>query len=104
MPILYLLLPLSLLIVLAIGVSLCWAVLSGQYDAVDEEGRAIFQDEDDAPMPLAYAEPGAATIAMEAALNRPYPNSPSCPVTSVSKSSSRNGRIASATGCNCLET
>lgn len=48
MPILYLLLPLSLLIVLAIGVSLCWAVLSGQYDAVDDEGAAILR-EDDAP-------------------------------------------------------
>lgn len=52
MPILSLLLPLSLLIVLAIGVSLCWAVLSGQYDAVDKDGAAILR-EDDAPAPSA---------------------------------------------------
>lgn len=46
MTILYLLLPLSLVFVLLIGASLCWAIFSGQYDAADDEGAAIFRDED----------------------------------------------------------
>ncbi|MGN6660251.1 MAG: cbb3-type cytochrome oxidase assembly protein CcoS, partial [Achromobacter mucicolens] len=40
MTILYLLLPLSLLFVLAIGVSLWWAVFNGQYDDTDNAGTA----------------------------------------------------------------
>ncbi len=46
MTILYLLLPLSLLIVMGIGVALCWAVLAGQYDATDSAGAAILDDDD----------------------------------------------------------
>ena len=46
MTILYLLLPLSLLFVLAIGVSLWWAVFNGQYDDTDSAGTAILRDDD----------------------------------------------------------
>ena len=46
MIILYLLLPLSLLFVLVIGVSLWWAVFSGQYDDTDNAGAAILRDDD----------------------------------------------------------
>ncbi|MDH0092164.1 MULTISPECIES: cbb3-type cytochrome oxidase assembly protein CcoS [Achromobacter] len=46
MTILYLLLPLSLLFVLAIGVSLWWAVFNGQYDDTDNAGMAILRDDD----------------------------------------------------------
>ncbi|AOB26372.1 MULTISPECIES: cbb3-type cytochrome oxidase assembly protein CcoS [Bordetella] len=46
MTILYLLLPLSLVFVLAIGVALWWAVFSGQYDDTEDEGAAILRDND----------------------------------------------------------
>ncbi|AMG45819.1 MULTISPECIES: cbb3-type cytochrome oxidase assembly protein CcoS [Achromobacter] len=49
MIILYLLLPLSLLFVLAIGVSLWWAVFNGQYDDTDNAGAAILRDDDSGP-------------------------------------------------------
>ena len=46
MIVLYLLLPLSLLFVLAIGVSLWWAVFNGQYDDTDNAGSAILRYDD----------------------------------------------------------
>jgi cbb3-type cytochrome oxidase maturation protein len=46
MTILYLLLPLSLLFVLAIGVAFWWAVFNGQYDDTDSAGTAILRDDD----------------------------------------------------------
>ncbi|CFP10434.1 outer membrane protein [Bordetella pertussis] len=46
MSILYLLLPLSLAFVLAIGVALWWAVFSGQYDDTEDQGAAILRDND----------------------------------------------------------
>lgn len=46
MEILYLLLPLSLVIVALIGALLWWAVFSGQYDDVERDGLAILQDDD----------------------------------------------------------
>jgi cbb3-type cytochrome oxidase maturation protein len=45
---LYLLIPLSILFVLLIGGVLAWAVLSGQLDGLEAEGRRIL-DEDRAP-------------------------------------------------------
>ena len=42
---LYVLIPLSLLLVLAIGGILAWAVLSGQFDGLEGEGRRIVDDE-----------------------------------------------------------
>jgi len=44
--ILYLLLPLSLLVVALIGGVLWWAIFSGQYDDPDEAGRSILEDDD----------------------------------------------------------
>jgi cbb3-type cytochrome oxidase maturation protein len=58
---LYLLIPLSLLIVLAIGGLLAWSVLGGQFDDLDAEGRRIL-DEDKADAKLAVkGKTGSAT-------------------------------------------
>lgn len=43
---LYLLIPLSIVLVLAVGGLLAWSVLSGQFDDLDSEGRRIL-DEDE---------------------------------------------------------
>lgn len=45
---LYLLIPLSVVLILAIGGLLVWAAMSGQFDGLDTEGRRIL-DEDDRP-------------------------------------------------------
>lgn len=45
---LYLLIPLSVVLVLAIGALLVWAALSGQFDGLDTEGRRILGDDDTA--------------------------------------------------------
>ncbi len=44
---LYLLIPLSVVLILAIGGLLVWAALSGQFDSLDEEGRRILDEDDD---------------------------------------------------------
>jgi len=44
MDIVYLLVPLSLVLVFAIGVVLWWAVARGQFDELDREGAAIIAD------------------------------------------------------------
>ncbi|HEY7804743.1 MAG TPA: cbb3-type cytochrome oxidase assembly protein CcoS [Orrella sp.] len=46
MEILYLLLPLSLVVVALIGVVLWWAIFSGQYDDPDKASRTILEDDD----------------------------------------------------------
>jgi cbb3-type cytochrome oxidase maturation protein len=43
---LYLLIPLSVVLILAIGAVLVWAAMSGQFDSLDREGRRILEDED----------------------------------------------------------
>jgi cbb3-type cytochrome oxidase maturation protein len=43
---LYLLIPLSVLLVLAIGGLLVWAAMSGQFEGLDDEGRRILDDDD----------------------------------------------------------
>jgi cbb3-type cytochrome oxidase maturation protein len=43
---LFLLIPLSLVLVLLIGAVLAWAVLSGQSDDLEAEGRRILDDRD----------------------------------------------------------
>lgn len=43
---LYLLIPLSLVLILAIGGLLAWSVLTGQFDDLDAEGRRILDDDD----------------------------------------------------------
>lgn len=43
---LYLLLPISLLLVVAIGAFFWWAIFSGQFDDVEKAGRHILSDPD----------------------------------------------------------
>jgi cbb3-type cytochrome oxidase maturation protein len=43
---LFLLIPLSVALVLLIGVVLAWAVLSGQFEDLEAEGRRILDDTD----------------------------------------------------------
>lgn len=42
---LYLLIPLSVVLILAIGGLLVWAAMSGQFEGLDQEGRRILDDE-----------------------------------------------------------
>jgi cbb3-type cytochrome oxidase maturation protein len=42
---LYLLIPLSAVLVLAIGAVLAWSVITGQFDDLENEGRRILEDE-----------------------------------------------------------
>ncbi len=42
---LYLLIPLSVVLILAISGLLVWAAMSGQFEHLDEEGRRILDDE-----------------------------------------------------------
>lgn len=46
MDILYLLIPVSLAIVLAIGAIFWWAIASGQFDELDREAKAVVDDDD----------------------------------------------------------
>jgi len=41
---LFLLIPLSVVLVLLIGAVLAWAVLSGQFDDLEAEGRRVLDD------------------------------------------------------------
>lgn len=45
---LYLLIPLSLVIVLGIGIVLVWSVMSGQFEELEREGSRVL-DEDEEP-------------------------------------------------------
>ena len=46
MDILFLLIPLSVLLVAAIGIVLFWAVNTGQFDVSSKEGSQIVEDDD----------------------------------------------------------
>lgn len=52
---LYILIPLSIVLVLAIGGLLAWSVLGGQFDDLEDEGRRIF-DDPEADMKLSSCE------------------------------------------------
>jgi len=54
---LYLLIPLSVVLILAIGGLLVWAAMTGQFDSLDREGRRILEDEE-APPPGAIDQQG----------------------------------------------
>ena len=41
----YLLVPLSVVLVLAIGAVLAWAVMSGQFEKLDEEGDRVLRED-----------------------------------------------------------
>jgi cbb3-type cytochrome oxidase maturation protein len=45
---LYLLIPISLVLVLLIGGLLAWAVLTGQFENLEAEGARILDDDEDA--------------------------------------------------------
>ncbi len=47
MDIVYLLVPLSLVLVFAIGGVLWWAVSRGQFDDLDREGESLLSDRDE---------------------------------------------------------
>ncbi|MGE0357447.1 MAG: cbb3-type cytochrome oxidase assembly protein CcoS [Burkholderiales bacterium] len=49
MDILYLLVPVSVAIVLAIGGVFWWAIASGQFDELDREGKSVVDDEESGP-------------------------------------------------------
>jgi cbb3-type cytochrome oxidase maturation protein len=44
---LYLLIPLSVVLILAIGGLLVWAAMSGQFDSLDHEGQRILDEDDE---------------------------------------------------------
>jgi cbb3-type cytochrome oxidase maturation protein len=46
---LYLLIPISLVLVLLIGGLLAWAVLSGQFEELEQEGARILDEDSAAP-------------------------------------------------------
>jgi cbb3-type cytochrome oxidase maturation protein len=50
---LYLLIPLSVLLVLGVGALLAWSVMSGQFDDMEDEGRRILHDEAAGPRSVA---------------------------------------------------
>lgn len=43
---LYLLIPLSLVLVLAIAALLAWAVLGGQFDNLEDQGRRVLEEDE----------------------------------------------------------
>lgn len=49
MSILFLLIPLSVILVAAIGIVLFWAVHSGQFEISGDEGQTIINDDDSNP-------------------------------------------------------
>ena len=51
MDILYLLVPLSVILVLGLIALLAWTVHSGQLDDIESEGERILHDDDRAPPP-----------------------------------------------------
>lgn len=57
MEILYLLIPLSLVLVLIIGIVFWWATKSGQFDDLSGPGFRILMDDDRPPAPNNTAQP-----------------------------------------------
>jgi cbb3-type cytochrome oxidase maturation protein len=56
---LYLLIPLSLLLVFLIGLILWWSVRSGQFDDLEGPGYRVVTDDDTPPKPQPAEEPPA---------------------------------------------
>jgi cbb3-type cytochrome oxidase maturation protein len=48
---LYVLIPLSVVLILAIGGLLVWAAMSGQFEGLDDEGRRILDEDEVSPPP-----------------------------------------------------
>ena len=49
MDILYLLIPISVVIVLVVGAVFWWAIASGQFDELDREGEIVVEDRESRP-------------------------------------------------------
>lgn len=62
MDILYLLVPLSVILVLGLIAVLAWSVQSGQFDDIEREGERVLEDEPgtqpDSPVPPGGGSPG----------------------------------------------
>ncbi|HYF58312.1 MAG TPA: cbb3-type cytochrome oxidase assembly protein CcoS [Burkholderiaceae bacterium] len=57
MDVLYVLVPLSVVLVFAIVAVLAWTVRNGQFEDVEHEGERILEDDDDGPPPGPRADP-----------------------------------------------
>jgi cbb3-type cytochrome oxidase maturation protein len=51
MDVLYMLVPLSVVLVLVIVGVLAWSIWNGQFESIEQEGERILQDDDDPPAP-----------------------------------------------------
>ena len=58
MDILYLLVPLSIVLVLAIIAVLAWAIYNGQFDDIEHQAERILDDQDETGGPGPSAAPG----------------------------------------------
>lgn len=56
MDILFLLIPLSLVLVAAIGIVLFWAVNTGQFEYSSRQGQSIIEDNDQAAAPVSIPQ------------------------------------------------
>ncbi|MCU0952754.1 MAG: cbb3-type cytochrome oxidase assembly protein CcoS [Burkholderiaceae bacterium] len=71
----YLLIPVSLLLVLGIGGVLAWSVLGGQFDDLDAEGRRILgEDEADASLASTQASDTSETASVMRNRSRDVPS------------------------------
>jgi cbb3-type cytochrome oxidase maturation protein len=57
MPSLFLLLPISLVLVLAIGAAFWWAIFAGQFDDTQEAANSILRDDDTPSDSMAFTQP-----------------------------------------------
>lgn len=67
----YVLIPVSLLLVLGIGGVLAWSVLGGQFDELDREGRSILTEDQQHQNPDANLAANAADPFVRGAIVRP---------------------------------
>ena len=72
MDILFLLVPLSVLLALAVMAVLAWAVWSGQFEELDSEGQRILMIESDKRPAANFAAAGAASDAGLIHINTPH--------------------------------
>lgn len=56
MPSLFLLLPISLVLVLAIGAAFWWAIFAGQFEDTQEAAHSILLDDDTSAEPMATTQ------------------------------------------------
>ena len=64
MDILFLLIPLSVLLALAVMGVLAWAVWSGQFEGLESEGERIFLQDDSQPVDTAQKNPAIANTSV----------------------------------------